>query len=157
MNFNNFTIKSQEALQKAIEIAKEKNQQSIEPAHILLGVFLVGENVVNFLFQKLGINSRQLNDILNREIDSFPRVSGGEPYLSRESNADLDKAVDISKKMSDQFVSLEHLLLAILSGKSSAGRSMKDAGVTEKELQAAIVELRKGNKVSIGRADIFKI
>lgn len=153
MNFNNFTIKSQEALQKAIEIAKEKNQQSIEPAHILLGVFLVGENVVNFLFQKLGINSRQLNDILNREIDSFPRVSGGEPYLSRESNADLDKAVDISKKMGDQFVSLEHLLLAILGGKSSASRIMKDAGITEKELEAAIIELRKGNKVDSQSAE----
>lgn len=153
MNFNNFTIKSQEALQKAIEIAKEKNQQSIEPAHILLGVFLVGENVVNFLFQKLGVNSRQINDILSREIDSFPRVSGGEPYLSRESNADLDKAVDISKKMGDQFVSLEHLLLAILGGKSSASRIMKDAGVSEKELEAAIVELRKGNKVDSQSAE----
>lgn len=153
MNFNNFTIKSQEALQKAIEIAKEKRQQSIEPAHILMGVIMTGENIVNFLFQKLGANPGHLTSLLNKEIDSYPKVSGGEPYLSRESNQDLEKATDYSKKMGDQYVSLEHILLGILSGKSSAGQMLKDAGVSEKELQTAINELRKGSKVDSQSAE----
>ena len=106
MNFNNFTIKSQEAVQKAIEITKEKGQQAIEPAHILLGVIMSGENVVNFLFQKLGANPAYITSVLNKEIDSFPKVSGGgEAYLSRESNSALDKAMDYAKKMGDQYVS----------------------------------------------------
>jgi len=153
MNFNNFTIKSQEAIQKAIEVVKEKQQQSIEPAHLLMGVILTGENVVNFLFQKLGANPGYLTSILSKDIDSYPRVSGGEPYLSRESNSDLEKATDYAKKMGDQYVSIEHLLLGILSGKSSAARMLKDAGVSEKELQLAINELRKGNKVDSQSAE----
>ncbi len=153
MNFNNFTIKSQEAVQKAIEVVKEKQQQSIEPAHLLMGVILTGENVVNFLFQKLGANPSHLTSVLNKDIDSYPRVSGGEPYLSRESNSDLEKAMDYAKKMGDQYVSIEHLLLGILSGKSSAARMLKDAGVSEKELQLAINELRKGNKVDSQSAE----
>ncbi|MFV0417203.1 MAG: ATP-dependent chaperone ClpB [Dysgonomonas sp.] len=153
MNFNNFTIKSQEAIQKAVEITKEKGQQAIEPAHILLGVIMTGENVVNFLFQKLGANPGQITSILSKEIDSYPKVSGGEPYLSRESNSDLDKAADYAKKMGDQFVSLEHLLLGVLSGKSSAARMLKDAGISEKELQAAINELRKGSNVTSQSAE----
>lgn len=153
MNFNNFTIKSQEAVQKAIEVVKEKQQQSIEPSHLLMGVILTGENVVNFLFQKLGANPGYLTSILSKDIDSYPRVSGGEPYLSRESNSDLEKATDYAKKMGDQYVSIEHLLLGILSGKSSAARMLKDAGVSEKELQAAINELRKGNKVDSQSAE----
>lgn len=153
MNFNNFTIKSQEAVQKAIEVVKEKQQQSIEPAHLLIGVILTGENVVNFLFQKLGANPSHLTSVLNKDIDSYPRVSGGEPYLSRESNSDLEKAMDYAKKMGDQYVSIEHLLLGILSGKSSAARMLKDAGVSEKELQLAINELRKGNKVDSQSAE----
>lgn len=153
MNFNNFTIKSQEAVQKAIEVVKEKQQQSIEPAHLLMGVILTGENVVNFLFQKLGANPSHLTSVLNKDIDSYPRVSGGEPYLSRESNSDLEKAMDFAKKMGDQYVSIEHLLLGILSGKSSAACMLKDAGVSEKELQLAINELRKGNKVDSQSAE----
>ncbi|MDH6307514.1 ATP-dependent Clp protease ATP-binding subunit ClpB [Dysgonomonas sp. PFB1-18] len=153
MNFNNFTIKSQEAIQKAVEITKEKGQQSIEPAHILMGAILTGENVVNFLFQKLGANPGHITSVLSKEIDSYPKVSGGEPYLSRESNADLDKAADYAKKMSDQFVSIEHLLLGVLSGKSSAAQMLKDAGVNEKELQAAINELRKGSNVTSQSAE----
>lgn len=148
MNFNNFTIKSQEAIQKAIEVVKEKGQQSIEPAHLLIGAIITGENVVNFLFQKLGVNPAHLTSVLSKEIDSLPKVSGGEPYLSRESNTDLEKAQDYAKKMGDQFVSIEHLLLAILSGKSSAARMLKDAGISENELQAAIKELRKGSNVT---------
>ena len=148
MNFNNFTIKSQEAIQKAIEVVKEKGQQSIEPAHLLMGAIITGENVVNFLFQKLGVNPAHLTSVLSKEIDTLPKVSGGEPYLSRESNTDLEKAQDYAKKMGDQFVSIEHLLLAILSGKSSAARMLKDAGISENELQAAIKELRKGSNVT---------
>lgn len=153
MNFNNFTIKSQEAIQKAVEITKEKGQQAIEPAHILLAVIMTGENVVNFLFQKLGANPSHVTSVINNEIESYPKVSGGEPYLSRESNTDLQKATDYAKEMGDQFVSIEHLLLGILSGKSSAARMLKDAGISEKELQAAIKELRKGSNVTSQSAE----
>ncbi len=154
MNFNNFTIKSQEAVQKAIEITKEKGQQAIEPAHILLGVIMSGENVVNFLFQKLGANPAYITSVLNKEIDSFPKVSGGgEAYLSRESNSALDKAMDYAKKMGDQYVSIEHLLLGILATKSSASQILKDAGVSENELQQAISELRKGSNVNSQSAE----
>lgn len=154
MNFNNFTIKSQEAVQKAIEITKEKGQQAIEPAHILLGVIMSGENVVNFLFQKLGANPAYITSVFNKEIDSFPKVSGGgEAYLSRESNSALDKAMDYAKKMGDQYVSIEHLLLGILATKSSASQILKDAGVSENELQQAISELRKGSNVNSQSAE----
>ncbi|NDW18612.1 ATP-dependent chaperone ClpB [Dysgonomonas sp. 216] len=153
MNFNNFTIKSQEAVQKAIEIAKEKSQQSIEVSHLLMGVILTGENIVNFLFQKLGTNASHLTNLLSRDIDSYPKVSGGEPYLSRESNSALEKAVDLSKKMGDQYVSIEHLLLGILSSKSTASQMMKDAGISEEDMQLAIDELRKGSKVTSQSAE----
>lgn len=153
MNFNNFTIKSQEAIQKAVEITKEKGQQSIEPAHILLALIMTGENVINFLFQKLGANPAHVTSVISKEIDSYPKVSGGEPYLSRESNTDLQKATDYTKNMGDQFVSIEHLLLGVFSGKSSAAQILKDAGVSEKELQAAIKELRKGSNVTSQSAE----
>ncbi len=153
MNFNNYTIKSQEAVQKAIEIVREKGQQTIESAHLLMGLMLTGENVINFLFQKLGANVNLVTTALNQEIELYPKVSGGEPYLSRDANADLQKAEDIAKKMGDQYVSLEHLLLAILLGKSSAAQKLKDAAINEKELQAAINELRKGDKVTSQSAE----
>lgn len=153
MNLNNFTIKSQEAVQQAIQLVSGKNQQVIEPSHLLKGVFLTGEDVVNFLFQKLGVNIQNLNVVLDRQIDSYPKVSGGEPYLSRESNAVLQKAIDYCGKMGDQFVSLEHILLALLTEKSTASDILKDAGVTEKELRLAIEELRKGNKVTSQSAE----
>lgn len=153
MNFNNFTIKSQEAVQKAIEVVREKQQQSIEPSHLLMGIILTGENVVNFLFQKLGVNSAHLTSLLSKNLDSYPKVSGGEPYLSRESNAALEKAGDYAKQMGDQYVSIEHLLLGVLSAKSATSELMKDAGVTEKELKAAINELRKGSKVTSQSAE----
>ncbi|NDV94717.1 ATP-dependent chaperone ClpB [Dysgonomonas sp. 521] len=154
MNLNDYTIKSREALQKAIEITKEKGQQAIEPAHILLGVIMTGESVVNFLFQKLGANPGHLTSILSKDIDSYPKVSGGgEAYLSRESNAALEKAMDYAKKMGDQFISIEHLLLGLLSGNSSAARMLKDAGISEKELQQAINELRKGSNVTSEAAE----
>lgn len=153
MNLNNFTIKAQEAVQQAVQLVTQRNQQVVEPSHILKGVMLTGESVVNFLFQKLGVNIANLNAVLDRQIDSYPKVSGGEPYLSRESNAVLQKAIDYSSKMGDQYVSLEHILLALLTERSTASDILKDAGVTEKDLRAAIDELRKGNKVTSQSAE----
>lgn len=153
MNFNNFTIKSQETLQKAIEIVRERNQQSVEPTHLLLSAILTGDNIVNFLFQKQGVNPQNLSILLERQIDSYPKVTGGEPYLSRESNSALQKASDLAKKMDDQYVSIEHILLGILTEKSTASQIMKDAGITESGLQQAIAELRKGSKVDSQSAE----
>lgn len=153
MNLNNFTIKSQEAVQKAVELVTRQNQQSIEATHLLKAVILTGENVVNFLFQKLGINPQGLNAALDRKIASYPKVEGGEPYLSREANAVLQKAVDYCGKMGDQYVSLEHIILALFSEGSDASQMLKDAGMTEKELRAAIDELRKGNRVTSQSAE----
>ena len=154
MNLSNFTIKSQEAIQKAIDLASAKSQQAIEPTHLLKGIVTEGESVVNFLFQKLGVNSSTILTIVDKDIESYPRVSGGgEPYLSRESNAVLQKAVELSSKMGDQFVSLEHLLLALLLVKSTVATLLKDAGVVEKDLTAAITELRKGEKVNSQSAE----
>ncbi|MBF0574989.1 ATP-dependent chaperone ClpB [Dysgonomonas sp. GY617] len=153
MNFNNFTIKSQETLQKAIEIVRERNQQAVETSHILLSAILTGDNIVNFLFQKQGVNPQNLTILLERQIESYPKVMGGEPYLSRESNTALQKASDLAKKMDDQYVSIEHILLGILAEKSTASQIMKDAGITENGLQQAIIELRKGSKVDSQSAE----
>ena len=153
MNFNNFTIKSQEAVQKAVEITSANGQQAIEPVHLLEGVVDVGESLVNYIFQKLGVNVNLLKTAVDREIASLPKVSGGEPYLSREANAVLQKASDYSSKMGDQFVALESILMALLQTKSSASSFMKDAGINEKELGAAIDELRKGQSVKDASAE----
>ena len=147
MNFNNFTIKSQEAVQEAVNLTQSKGQQAIDPVHLLSGVLKVGENVANFIFQKLGLNGQQITLILDKQMDSLPKVSGGEPYLSRETNEILQKATQYSKEMGDQFVSLEHIILALLNVKSTASTILKDAGMTERELREAINELRKGEKV----------
>ena len=153
MNYNNFTIKAQEALQKAITLAQSANQQIIEPTHLLKALMLVGENVTNFLFNKLSVNTRNLELALDREVESYPKVSGGDPMLSRESNAVMQKAADYASKMGDEYVSLEHLLLALLSEKSTASHMLKDAGVSQKHLQMAIDELRKGEKVTSPSAE----
>ena len=153
MNYNNFTIKAQEALQKAITLAQSANQQIIEPAHLLKAIMLVGENITNFLFSKLSVNSRNLELALDREIKSYPKVSGGDPMLSRETNAVMQKSAHFASTMGDQYVSLEHLLLAILSEKSTASQMLKDAGVIQKHLQLAIDELRKGEKVTSQSAE----
>ena len=153
MNFNNFTIKSQEAVQKAIELAQANNQQMIEPTHLLKAVMLVGENVTGFLFQKLGVNVRNLETALNREIESYPRVSGGDPMLSRETNAVFQHSVDVANRMGDQFVALEHLLLAMISEKNGASQLMKNAGISQNGLETAIRELRKGEKVTSPSAE----
>ena len=153
MDFNKFTVKSQEAIQKAIDLTRANDQQAIEPAHLFKGVANVGENIINFLFQKLGTNLQYVEGTINKQIDAFPKVSGGEPYLSREANAVLDKAQDLAKGMGDQFVSLEHIILALLSVNSGVSQVFKDAGMDEKSLKAAISELRKGAKVDSQSAE----
>jgi ATP-dependent Clp protease ATP-binding subunit ClpB len=153
MNFNNFTIKAQEAVQKAIDLAQANGQQMIEPGHVLKGVMLVGENVTNYLFQKLEVNIRSLESGLDKQIESYPRVSGGDPMLSRETNSVFQKANDFASKMGDQYVSLEHLLLALVSEKSATSDLMKAQGISQNELEKAIKELRKGEKVTSQSAE----
>ena len=148
MNFNNFTIKSQEAVQEAVNLTQTRGQQAIEPVHLLAGVLKVGENVTNFIFQKLGMNAQQVTLVIDKQIDSLPKVSGGEPYLSRESNEVLQRATQYSKEMGDEYVSLEAIILALLNVKSTVSTILKDAGMTDKDLRAAITELRKGEKVT---------
>ena len=143
MNFNNFTIKSQEAVQEAVNLTQTRGQQAIEPVHLL-----AGENVTNFIFQKLGMNAQQVTLVIDKQIDSLPKVSGGEPYLSRESNEVLQRATQYSKEMGDEYVSLEAIILALLNVKSTVSTILKDAGMTDKDLRAAITELRKGEKVT---------
>ena len=153
MNFNNFTIKAQEAVQQAVQLVTQNNQQAIEPVHLLKAVITTGESITNFLFQKLGVNAQQVTKAIDAQIASLPKVSGGEPYLSGESNTVLQKAVDYSSKMGDQYVSIEPIILALYTEKSSASQILKDAGFTEDELRKAIDELRKGNKVTSQSAE----
>ncbi len=148
MNFNNFTIKSQEAIQKAVEIAKGAGNQAIEPVHLLKGILTEGDSLLTFIFQKVGANASQVAGSIDRSIESEPKVSGGEPYLSRTSNDVLQKALDVAKKQGDQYVTIEAILLGIFLVKSSASQILKDAGLTEHELTAAIEELRKGKKAT---------
>lgn len=153
MNFNNFTIKSQEAVQQAVQLVTQNGQQAIEAVHLLKAVIMTGESITNFLFQKLGVNQQNVMKVVDAQIASLPKVSGGEPYLSGEANAILQKAIDYSSKMGDQYVSLEPIILALFTEKSTASQILKDAGVTENELRKAIEELRKGNKVTSQSAE----
>jgi ATP-dependent Clp protease ATP-binding subunit ClpB len=153
MNFNNFTIKSQEAIQQAQQIAQSFGNQQIENEHILKGIFEVDENVTPFILKKLNVNISTLKQILDRQLESFPKVSGGDIMLSREANKTVLEAGNIAKKMGDEYVSIEHLLLAILNSKSSISQSLKDQGVTEKGMKAAIQELRGGEKVTSQSAE----
>ena len=153
MNLNNFTIKSQEAVQQAVQLATQNGQQAIEAVHLLKGVIMTGESVTNFIFQKLGVNIQNLNRVLDAQISSLPKVSGGEPYLSSEANTVLQKAIGYSSKMGDLYVSLEPIILALFTEKSTASQILKDAGMTENELRQAIEELRKGNKVTSQSAE----
>ena len=147
MNFNNFTIKSQTAIQKAVEITRQGKNQAIEPVHLLKGVISEGESVVNFIFQKLGVNPGFVAQQLDKEIASLPKVSGGDPYLSSASNDALEKASECAQKRGDQYVSLEMMLLGILVSNNSASTIMKNAGVTESDFNKAVDELRKGKTV----------
>ncbi len=148
MNFNNFTIKSQEAIQKAVELTRNNGSQAIEPVHILKAVLSEGESLVKFIFAKTGAGLPMVMSAVDKEIAAQPKVSGGEPYLSRTSNDVLQKAVDIAKKQGDEYVTLEALLLAVFEINSPASAILKDAGLSEKELRGAVEELRKGKKAT---------
>ena len=148
MQFDNFTIKAQEAVQQALNKAERGGQQAVGTIHLLLGVLEVGENVTQFLFGKMGVNLQQVAQNATQEVARLPRVSGGEPYLDREANAALTKAVDIAKQMGDSFVGLEPMLLALLTTPSSTAQLLRDAGLTEDGLKKAIDELRGGRKAT---------
>ena len=153
MTLDKFTIKAQETVQEAVNIAQRNGQQTIEPTHLLAGVMAKAKDVVNFLFQKLGVNGQQIDMLVGQELQHLPRVQGGEPYLSSDANKVLLKAQDYAQKMGDEFVSVEPVLLALLTDGATAGRILKDAGITEKDLRAAINELRQGQKVQSQSAD----
>lgn len=153
MNFNKFTIKSQEAVQKSVEITRNAGSQAIEPVHLLKGVMSEGESLVKFVFQKVGANINQLEIQVNREIASLPKVSGGEPYFSRVSNDVLQKSLDIANQNGDEYVTIESLLMALYAVKSPASTILKDVGLVEKEMNAAINELRKGKKATAQSAE----
>ncbi|WP_104370210.1 ATP-dependent chaperone ClpB [Prevotella sp. MGM1] len=154
MTLEKFTIKAQEAVQEAVNTAQRTGQQSIEPVHILYGIISKGKDVSNFIFQKLGVNAAQIENLVNNEIQHLPRIQGGgQPYLSNESNNVLLKSQDIAKSMGDEFVSVEPIMQALLAVNSTASRILKDAGMTEKDMQAAINELRQGQKVQSQSAD----
>ncbi|MBU2920339.1 ATP-dependent chaperone ClpB [Winogradskyella psychrotolerans] len=148
MNFNNYTIKSQEAIQQAQQLAQGFGHQQIENEHIFKALFNVDENVLPFLLKKLNVNILMLQQILDKDLESFPKVSGGDIMLSREASKALNEASIIAKKMNDDYVSIEHLVLAIFKSKSKIAQILKDQGVTEKGLNAAIEELRKGDRVT---------
>lgn len=153
MNFNNFTIKAQEAVQKASEITTGNQQQAIEPAHLLKGLLLVDENVITYLLKKLNVNINRLNETLDKQIASFPKVSGSDVYLSSGSNSVLQKAQSYLKEFKDEFVSVEHILLGILAVNDKTSAALKDQGVTEKDLKKAITSLRGDNKVTDQNAE----
>lgn len=153
MNFNNFTIKSQEALQHAFEVAQANQQQAIENGHVLKGLLHAAENVTGFLLKKLGVNTGIFQQALDKIIESYPKVSGGEQYLSGNTNKALQKSTDISRKMGDEFVSVEHILMALLETGDTVSSLLKDNGVNRKELDAAVTELRKGSKVQSQTAE----
>ena len=153
MTLDKFTIKAQEAVQEAVNTAQRGGQQVIEPVHLLAGVMNKAKEVMSFLMQKLGINAQQIDMLIQSELQHLPRVQGGEPYLSSSANRVLLKAQDYAQKLGDEFVSVEPLLLALLTDGDTAGRILKDAGMTEKDLRAAINELRQGQKVQSQSAD----
>ena len=153
MTFEKFTIKVQEAVQSAINIAQRNGQQTIEPVHILAGVMDKGKDVINYVFQKIGVNAQAVETAIQNEMSHLPKVSGGEPYLSSETNQVMQRTVETSQKMGDEFVSIEPMLLALLAVNSTASRILKDAGCTEKEMTAAINDLRQGQKVQSQSGD----
>ena len=153
MTFDKFTIKAQEAVQEALNIAQQAGQQTIEPIHLLQGIMNKGRDVTNYIFQKLGVNSQQVETLLQSEIAHLPKVSGGEPYFSNDANKVLQATLDLSQKMGDEFVSLEPMLLALLNVNSTASRILKDAGCTEDNMRKAIMELRQGQHVQSQSGD----
>jgi len=153
MNLNNFTIKSQEAIQQAVEVAKGLNNQAIENGHLMKGIFSQGENITSYLFRKLDVNMERFTQVLDKILEGYPKVSGGEPYLSQTASKSLDEALKVSRDMGDQFVSVEMLIMGIFKTNDDVSKLMKDMGVTEKDLLAAIKELRKGSTVADQNAE----
>jgi len=153
MDLNKFTIKAQEAIQRAQQLAMEKNHQAIECGHLLKGIMEIDENVLPFIFKKLAINYQNVSVALDRMIGSYTKVEGAELYLSREANEVLIKARSALKEFGDEYVTLEHLLLGIIRSKDQTGKMLKDAGLTEKDLVSAIKELRKGASVKSQSAE----
>ena len=153
MNFDKYTIKAQETVQEAVNIAQRAGQQSIEPVHLLKALLEKAADVTNYIFQKLGVNAMQVSTLANSEVEHLPRVEGGKPYLSNEANNVLLKAEDLSKSLGDEFVSVEPLFLALLAVNSSAARILKDAGCTEKDARTAIEALRQGQQVKSQSGD----
>ena len=153
MTFDKFTIKAQEVVQQAVNTAQQNGQQTIEPVHILKGILLKGRDVANFIFQKLGVNAQQIETLADQEIQHLPRVQGGQPYLSTDANNVLAKSQSLAKQMGNEFVSVETILLAVISDGATAGRILKDAGCTENDMRKAILELRQGQKVSSQSGD----
>jgi len=153
MNLNNFTIKSQEVIQHAFIIAQKYNNQAIENGHILKGIISQSENITSFLLNKLGVNVENFEKVLNKIIESYPKISGGDQYISTIANKSIQKANDYAKEFGDQYISIEHILLGILSSGDNVSQLIKDNGITEKELKAAIIELRKGSKADSPTAE----
>ncbi|MEI8114429.1 MAG: ATP-dependent chaperone ClpB [Bacteroidia bacterium] len=153
MNFNNFTIKSQETVQYAFTVAQGKQQQAIETGHLLKGLFHESENVTGFLLKKVGANPVVIQQALDRIVESYPKVTGGEPYLSNDANRALQKSISIMQEMNDQFVSVEHILMGLLETGDQISRMLKDSGINKKDLEVAVKELRKGAKVDSQSAE----
>ena len=153
MTLDKFTIKAQEAVQQAVNVAQQNGQQSIEPVHILKGILEKAHDVVGFLMQKQGVNAQQMELLCEQELKHLPRVEGGQPYLSGDANKVLMKAQELSQQMGDEFVSVEPILLALLVVNSTASRILKDAGMTERDLRQAILQLRQGQRVQSQSAD----
>src|SRR4051812_25015361 len=153
MNFDNFTIKSQEAIQTAQQLAEQNGQQSVESSHLLQGMLSVDENVLPFIFKKSGVNEDKIRSGIDTLIQSLPKVSGGRIYLSDDASKALQKAVSEAKSAGDEFISLEHLYLGILEGKDKTANFLKSEGLNVKTSKAAIAELRKGSKVTSASAE----
>ena len=153
MTFDKFTIKAQEAVQEAVNTAQHAGQQVIEPAHLLQGILQKGRDVTNFVFQKLGVNATQIENLVQQELQHLPRVAGGQPYFSNDSNKVLEQAVQNAQRMGDEFVSVEPMLLALLQVNTTVSRILKDAGCNEADMQKAITELRQGQKVQSQSGD----
>ena len=153
MDFNKLTIKSQEAVQEALNLVRRNGQQQVETAHLLLGVLKVGDSIVNFLFQKLGVNSRLIEQLAEKQMQSYPKVSGGEPYISCETEAVLNDAIDVAGKQGDEFVTLDSIIVSLVRVKSPVASILKDAGITEKELLSAAKELKQDRKADSQTAE----
>ena len=153
MTLDKFTIKAQETVQQAVVIARQNGQQSIEPVHLMMALMDKAQDVVGYIFQKLGMNAQQVEMLCRQEIQHLAKVQGGEPYLSNDANKVLVKADELSKEMGDEFVSVEPILLALLRVDSTVSRMLKDAGANEKDMRQAILELRRGQKVQSQSAD----